>query len=284
VSNGAEQLDAATLVDKIVFAGGVLLFARWLITTSLGRAALADSLPRRNRMPPYTPFIPFGIWLAGTVILQSIVHAVLGSPAGWRGPFMDNLVFCIGAMATIALILLIARFTFARGLRGFGLRPKTIPRDLGWAFVNLFAVWPIVGAAIVVTIGIGKTLMGPQFELPKHVGLKIITESPALPLQILIVFLAVVIAPAVEEMLFRGMIQTTLRSSIGRPWPAIIITSVMFAVVHIDNPTHWPALFALAMGLGYSYEKSGSLFRPIFMHALFNGTMIAAALAESLPT
>jgi membrane protease YdiL (CAAX protease family) len=35
------------------------------------------------------------------------------------------------------------------------------------------------------------------------------------------------------------------------------------------------------MGLGYSYEKSGSLLRPIFMHALFNGITIAAALLET---
>lgn len=282
MSNGAEQLEPATLVDKIVFTAGVLLFARWLITTSLGRRALVDSLPRRNRMAPYAPFIPFGIWFVGTTILESIVHQVFGSLPGWRGDFVDNLVFCVGALITIAVILLIARLTFARGLRGFGLKPRTIPRDLGWAFVNLFAVWPIVGAMIVVTIRIGKALMGPQFELPKHVGLELITESPALPLQILIIFLAVVIAPLVEEMLFRGLIQTTLRSYIGRPWPAIIVTSVMFASVHA-NATHWPALFALAMGLGYSYEKSGSLFRPIFMHALFNGLTIAAALAESLP-
>ncbi len=283
MSTGAEQLEAATLVDKIVYTAGVLVFARWLITTSLGRTALTDSPTRRNRMAPYIPLIPFGIWFVGTAALLSIVQKVLGSPAGWRGPFMDNLVLCVGSLVTIAVILLIARLTFARGLRGFGLRPRTIPRDLGWAFVTLFAVWPIVGAAIVVTIGIGKALLGPQFELPRHVGLKIITESPALPLQVLIVFLAVVIAPVVEEMLFRGMIQTTLRSYVGRPWPAIIITAVMFASVH-DNATHWPALFALAVGLGYSYEKSGSLFRPIFMHALFNGVTIAAALAESFPT
>jgi membrane protease YdiL (CAAX protease family) len=46
------------------------------------------------------------------------------------------------------------------------------------------------------------------------------------------------------------------------------------------NREHWPALFVLAMGLGYAYEKSGSLFRPIIMHAIFNGIMIAATLLQ----
>lgn len=280
MSDGAEQLNAATSVDKVLFTVGVLLFAWWLLRTSLGRKALVDAPPRRTRMPLYTPVIPFGIWLLGTAVLQSIADAVLGSFGGWRGAFMENLVYCLGAVITIAVILLIARLTFARGLRGFGLRPRTIGRDLGWAWVDLLAIWPVVLAMIVATIYIGKLLVDPQFELPKHVGLEMITDSAALPLQILIVVLAVVIAPVVEEMLFRGMIQTTLRSYVGRPWPAIIVTAAMFASVH-PNHTHWPALFALAMGLGYSYEKSGSLFRPIFMHALFNGLTIAAALAES---
>ncbi len=279
MSNGAEQLNSVTIVDKVLFTAGVLFFARWLLTTSLGRTALVDSPPRRNRMAPYAPLIPFGIWILGTALLESIAHEIVGSLAGWRGPFMENMVYCLGAVLTIAVILFIARFTFARGLRGFGLRPRTIARDLGWAWITLLAVWPIVLAMIVVTIQAGKALLGPKFEMPKHMGLELITESPALALQILIIVLAVVIAPLVEEMLFRGMIQTTLRSYIGRPWPAIIITSALFASVHA-NGTHWPALFTLAVGLGYSYEKSGSLFRPIFMHALFNGLTIAAALTE----
>ncbi|MFC1763630.1 type II CAAX prenyl endopeptidase Rce1 family protein [Planctomycetota bacterium] len=31
--------------------------------------------------------------------------------------------------------------------------------------------------------------------------------------------------------------------------------------------------------MGYSYEKSGSLWRPIFIHALFNGVTVASHLA-----
>jgi membrane protease YdiL (CAAX protease family) len=31
--------------------------------------------------------------------------------------------------------------------------------------------------------------------------------------------------------------------------------------------------------LGYAYEKSGSLFRPIFMHVFFNGMTMAFQLA-----
>jgi len=71
-----------------------------------------------------------------------------------------------------------------------------------------------------------------------------------------------------------------VRSYLGRPWPAILLTSVLFATVH-GNVTHWPALFVLSLGLGYAYEKSGSLLRPLFMHAMFNGISILGTLAES---
>ncbi len=279
VSAGSEPVTAATIVAGLFYTAGVLLFAKWLIDTSLGRRALADAPARRNRMPPYTPFIPFAIWFLGIALLQWLWRQLVGTPAGWREVFLDNLFYCVSAAITIIAILLLARVTFARGLRGFGLRPRTIPRDFAWACVNLLAVWPIVLGMIVLTAYIGKALFGEQFEIPRHVGLELITEPGALPLQILIIVLAVVIAPLVEEMLFRGVLQTALRSYTGRPWLSIAITAALFARIHTDAP-HWPALFVLAMGLGYAYEKSGSLLRPIFMHALFNGITIVAALTE----
>ena len=282
VPAGSEPLTAAAIAADLLYAAGVLLFARWLIRTSLGRKALTNAPPRRNRMPPFTPFIPFAIWFFGTALLQVLARQLAGPLAGWRETFLDNLVYCVGAIITIVVILLAARLTFARGLRGFGLRPRTIPKDFGWACIDLLAVWPVVLGMIVLTVYLGKALVGEQFEIPPHVGLELITEPGALPLQILIAILAIVIAPLVEEMLFRGLIQTTLRSYSGRPWLSIAFTAAMFASVH-TNGTHWPALFVLAMGLGYAYERSGSLFRPIFMHALFNGITIAAALLQPPP-
>jgi membrane protease YdiL (CAAX protease family) len=34
----------------------------------------------------------------------------------------------------------------------------------------------------------------------------------------------------------------------------------------------------LSIGLGYAYERSGSLLRPILMHVFFNGFNIAMSL------
>ncbi len=277
------QLIMSINIDYVIALAGIAIFATWLLQTSLGRRSLADSQPRRNSMAPYVPFIPFIVWFFGVFLIQSVVDSFVRPVEGQQKVFQDQAVYCIAAMLTVVgLILPLARFHFARGLHGFGLRLRALPRDLGAAFVNLFAVWPLVLGAIMVTTAAARWVSlwvwGQDFEMPQHTALKEMTEDPAVALQILLIVLAVVVAPLTEEMIFRGLFQTMLRSYLGQPWPAIVVTSVLFAMVHGDL-AHWPALFVLALGLGYAYEKSGSLFRPIFMHALFNGVAVASTLA-----
>lgn len=51
----------------------------------------------------------------------------------------------------------------------------------------------------------------------------------------------------------------------------IVLTSTLFALVHFPQ---WPAplaIFFLSLGLGYVFERSGSLIASMVMHALFNG-------------
>jgi membrane protease YdiL (CAAX protease family) len=51
-------------------------------------------------------------------------------------------------------------------------------------------------------------------------------------------------------------------------WLAVVITSVVFAIIH----PLWtaPMIFLLSLCLGYAYERTGSLWVPIIMHAMFN--------------
>ena len=60
-------------------------------------------------------------------------------------------------------------------------------------------------------------------------------------------------------------------------WLSIAAGAALFAIAHA-NTGHWPALFILGVCLGYAYEKSGSLLRPIFIHSIFNATMVVSAL------
>lgn len=274
-----KQLANYMTIDDVICFAGLILLGIWLLKTSWGRRALVDSVPRRNSMPLYLPFILLLTWFGAVALAISITRKLSADLPDWQKVFLDNLVLCTGAMVGMAIIIFLVRVSFARRLKGFGLDPKTIHKDFLAAFVNLFSVWPIVLLALVLTIYFGKLIFGPNFEVQQHQELESITEHSQLSLRVLIIVTAVVVVPAFEEMLFRGLFQTMFRSFTKRMWLSILLSSGLFATVH-SNTGHWPALFVLAMCMGYSYEKSGSLFRPIFIHSLFNAASIIAALNQ----
>ena len=82
------------------------------------------------------------------------------------------------------------------------------------------------------------------------------------------------IAPFLEELMFRGILLPWLRRVLG-PWPAIVVSSFLFGVAHFDA---WPApiaLFVLALFLGYLANRTTSLVAPIVLHATFNAANMA---------
>jgi membrane protease YdiL (CAAX protease family) len=272
----AQQL--GRLIDYAVTTAGVATLSVWLLRTSLGRVALAGSKPRRNWMPFYVPLVALYIWAVGAQILQFVMMRIVGRANTQQQVAVDTSAYSIAAVGVVVLILLLAQVYFARGVRGFGLRLRRIPRDFAKAVLRLLAVWPVVLAALALVQFVGRVQHGQSYEIPEHEALKELTQTPGAALKMLLVLTAVVVAPIQEEMLFRGLVQTTIRSYVNRPWFAIAATSAMFAAIHYPYVEHMPALFILAMGLGYSYEKSGSLWQPIFMHALFNGTAVVSTL------
>ncbi|MHC5083523.1 MAG: lysostaphin resistance A-like protein, partial [Planctomycetota bacterium] len=74
-------------------------------------------------------------------------------------------------------------------------------------------------------------------------------------------------------------LQTSIRSLTGSSAIAILISSALFVILH--QPHHWLALMALSYGLGYAYERSGSLLRPILMHIFFNGFSVTLTLISA---
>ena len=60
-------------------------------------------------------------------------------------------------------------------------------------------------------------------------------------------------------------------------WLAITVSAGVFALCHVAVRESVPALFVLGLVLGYAYEKSGSLWRPIMIHLVFNGLSLLTA-------
>ena len=76
------------------------------------------------------------------------------------------------------------------------------------------------------------------------------------------------ISPIAEEVIFRGLMLTTLRKSM-HPWVAIVLSSIVFGVVH-GNPIG--IIYATGMGIlmGWLYHKTKSLVASCIFHMVYN--------------
>ncbi len=76
-----------------------------------------------------------------------------------------------------------------------------------------------------------------------------------------------------EEICFRGGLQNILVRWFKGPWAAIIITSIIFSIVHVSY-YGFLVRFALGVILGFIFYYSGSLWLSILCHFLFNDVQV----------
>jgi membrane protease YdiL (CAAX protease family) len=117
-------------------------------------------------------------------------------------------------------------------------------------------------------------------SLPDQVAVKFLKMTFKNPLYLLLSATSIIVlAPLIEETLFRGFLQTFIRQHLG-PRQAILITSLLFSCFHysaeqgLGNIPIIGSLFILALFLGYLYERQGSLIAPIALHASFNAISV----------
>lgn len=96
--------------------------------------------------------------------------------------------------------------------------------------------------------------------------------------------LAIVLIGPGEELLFRGGVQGRLRRSFG-PFPAIVLASALFGLVHIPAVVARSAVgvggyvlttFVLGLVLGWLYEHTDNLVVPALAHGVYNAILFAA--------
>jgi uncharacterized protein len=81
-----------------------------------------------------------------------------------------------------------------------------------------------------------------------------------------------ILAPIVEEFLFRGLLYRYLRNRRSRAF-AIVLTSGLFAIAHLVPPLI-PSLFVFGIFLAWVVERYGSLYPAMALHSLNNLTSI----------
>lgn len=168
-----------------------------------------------------------------------------------------------------------------------------VSRDIGWKFGNPFvegglamiayaALLPAIVISMLVVI-ILITIFGQQQSVdsfsrqggPTHPIQEYIAEGNLAVLGMILV-MACVAAPIVEETMFRGVFYRHLRD-LSSGWQrnislglACLINSFVFASIHPQGLFGIPMLMTLAIGFSLAREWRGSLFAPMLMHALNN--------------
>lgn len=153
-------------------------------------------------------------------------------------------------------------------------------------FPDLSDVGYLVGGVVAVLIG----WQGVGFVFTQLLGIEpaessLIEQGIQNPsLLLLLVPLSIIVVGPGEELLYRGIVQGSLRRVLG-PVGAIIIASAVFASIHvfglIGSPLQTLAtlftVFTLALVLGTIYELSENLLVPALVHGLYNATQFLIA-------
>lgn len=155
---------------------------------------------------------------------------------------------------------------------GFDLVGLAVPslRELGVALLGLVGLFVGAGALIA-----AFTSFGVEFPTPTVVERG--RQNPEIAL-LLVPLAYLLIAPG-EELLFRGVIQGTLRRAYS-PIPGVVIATAVFAIPHffnvaqsgltIGSGAYLFVIFALGLILGGLYEYTENLAIPVLVHGTWN--------------
>lgn len=201
-----------------------------------------------------------------------LIYALLGALTLWASRWIRNeqvLLYGNGFATQLAFVLLIVSLAKWRGWNREKLGWRTI--EMGKAWGSLFRwyllTWPInlVYSIIVYLYGITPPKTDVYTQLMGHVT----------PLTFLLnVLLAGVMAPMIEETLFRGIVFGGLKSYFGK-WTAAVLSAVLFSGLHFQLIGFFPR-FVLGIILVHLYDKYKSLYPAMVFHAVNN--IVAAVL------
>ena len=193
---------------------------------------------------------------------HEILHAETATPPGIKELLITGMIVNALLPGVVIGIVLIRGARpgdlFGFGKVGFG---KTLGLGLGLG---------LLAASLVSVVSvIAQQFMkeeAPQFLIQRFQSA---ANGSDTELMLLIGFSAVVVAPIVEELLFRGIFYPVLARGLGRI-PSAVACSVLFAFAH-DTYAAVPSLTVLALIFTLVYEMTGSLLVPMVMHMTFNG-------------
>jgi membrane protease YdiL (CAAX protease family) len=208
-------------------------------------------------------FTGFALTVFGGLIVAIVTAAVGGSVDDPSAGVNIGLTL-FQNLALLAAALLFARLAGRPAAEDFGLRRTRL--------------WRAIGQMTTVMIGfyVFSLVWGTVLELDEHQTLpdELGIEGSTLNLALVVVLITVV-APLGEELFFRGYFFGALRNWHG--WfPAAVVTGIIFGAIHIgSSPLAFTVPLAVfGFGLCVLYERTGSLYPCIGLHALNNAVAL----------
>ena len=200
-------------------------------------------------------------------------------------PQVDPLVFnayvlALSALATVVLVCLLVGRAGGSPLSTIGLHRfptgQTCARLVVLLLCFLFPCFLIKFIWVLLLQALGHE---PENQVPVTLFLEALERVDAGAILALVIG-AVLVAPVIEEVLYRGFLHTYLSRRFGF-FPAAAVSALVFSLVHITPSVYLP-VFLLGFLLSAVYERRGSLYDAILFHALFNFFSLLSLAALSL--
>jgi CAAX protease family protein len=246
--------------------------AVWLVTVlwSIPALFVYTALVRQIsvRLPPAgeTPPKGFGVpeALVASLLMSLLLLGLLKGGAA-NASEISNADLVNNFILTAAVIFVLIAFFIFRGLdldALAGLSKIGIVRVVAIGTILLFLAYPFLIWADTITqhfLGRGST---------RQNIVELFSGSGTMQQRIMIIVLAVAVAPAAEELVFRFFLYGVLKRYFGVA-VGLLINALLFAAVHQHLPSFAP-LFVLGSCFTLAYEWSGSILVPMTMHSMFN--------------
>lgn len=235
-------------------------------------------------MLPKKPWLPHRVlWLFSAmlacmalsmIVVQGYQSALAKENAGEESSIavmlMGSLMFQGVALVLITGFLREHRLTWREA---FGFAEPRLARALGLAIIAAAIVLPIAWSLAEVS---RRLLEALRIGAEAQHSVRALQGAATFEQKIYFAIVAIVFAPFVEEVIFRGILYPTIKQR-GYRHVAVWGTSILFAVIHTNAMTFVPLMF-LGVVLILLYESTQNLFAPILAHSLFNAANYAYLL------
>jgi membrane protease YdiL (CAAX protease family) len=212
------------------------------------------------------------VGIAGTEALETVAQE---SSSLIVLNLLFGLILQLVVFGLALLPVLFAGRPFSRLLGPTRTTPAMIGIGVATGFVVAFASYTVNAIAVLIT---GTT---------EPVEQQLLQDAMAggVPL-VLVMVLAIVVAPLAEEVIFRGVLFRALASR-STVTLGVVLSAAVFAVIHFEvafsQPVALLGLFTIGALLAVAYHLTGNLFVPIIAHGVFNAISIGlTVLVEQL--